>query len=98
MENPDMKATHLGADRRKRCHLPFHPMWHTGQWRFFASAGIPPFKLMDRVGLDVVLAIEEHYASVRAAVPEGPRKLLQEYIDRGWLGVKSGHGFYEYRG
>ncbi len=33
MENPDMKATHLGADRRKRCHLPFHPMWHTGQWR-----------------------------------------------------------------
>ena len=66
-------------------------------WAIFASAGIPPFKLMDRVGLDVVLAIEEHYASVRAAVPEGPRKLLQEYIDRGWLGVKSGHGFYEYR-
>lgn len=67
-------------------------------WAIFASAGIPPFKLMDRVGLDVVLAIEEHYASVRAAVPEGPRKVLQEYIDRGWLGVKSGRGFYEYRG
>jgi hypothetical protein len=26
---------------------------------------ISPFRLMDRVGLDVVLAIEEHYASVR---------------------------------
>lgn len=65
-------------------------------WEIFAGAGIPPFKLMDRVGLDVVLAIEEHYASVRPALPEGPRELLHEYLDRGWLGVKSGHGFYEY--
>jgi 3-hydroxybutyryl-CoA dehydrogenase len=65
-------------------------------WAIFAGAGIPPFKLMDRVGLDVVLAIEEHYASVRPALPEGPRELLREYLDRGWLGVKSGHGFYEY--
>ena len=65
-------------------------------WRIFAGAGIPPFRLMDRVGLDVVLAIEEHYASVRPALPEGPRELLREYLDRGRLGVKSGHGFYEY--
>jgi 3-hydroxybutyryl-CoA dehydrogenase len=65
-------------------------------WDIFTSAGISPFKLMDRVGLDVVLAIEEHYASIRPALPEGPRKLLREYIDRGSLGVKSGHGFYEY--
>jgi 3-hydroxybutyryl-CoA dehydrogenase len=65
-------------------------------WAIFAGAGIPPFKLMDRVGLDVVLAIEEHYASVRPALPDGPRELLREYLDRGWLGVKSGHGFYEY--
>jgi 3-hydroxybutyryl-CoA dehydrogenase len=66
-------------------------------WAIFAGAGIPPFKLMDRVGLDVVLAIEEHYASVRPALPQGPRELLREYVDRGWLGVKSRHGFYEYR-
>jgi len=65
-------------------------------WGIFAGAGIPPFKLMDRVGLDVVLAIEEHYASVRPALPEGPRELLREYLDRGWVGVKSGHGFYQY--
>jgi 3-hydroxybutyryl-CoA dehydrogenase len=51
---------------------------------------------MDRVGLDVVLAIEEHYASVRPALPDGPRELLREYLDRDWLGVKSGRGFYEY--
>jgi 3-hydroxybutyryl-CoA dehydrogenase len=67
-------------------------------WAIFTSAGIPPFRLMDRVGLDVVLAIEEHYASARPALPEGPRALLREYIDRGFFGVKTGRGFYEYAG
>jgi 3-hydroxybutyryl-CoA dehydrogenase len=64
-------------------------------WRIFTSAGIPPFRLMDRVGLDVVLAIEEHYADVRTGLPEGPRTLLRRYIDEGRLGVKSGRGFYD---
>jgi 3-hydroxybutyryl-CoA dehydrogenase len=64
-------------------------------WKIFTRAGIPPFRLMDRVGLDVVLAIEEHYASVRPGIPEGPRRLLREYIDKGSLGVKSGRGFYD---
>jgi 3-hydroxybutyryl-CoA dehydrogenase len=65
-------------------------------WEIFTRAGVPPFRLMDRVGLDVVLAIEEHYAAVRGGIPEGPRKLLREYIDQDRLGVKSGRGFYEY--
>jgi len=65
-------------------------------WEIFTRAGVPPFRLMDRVGLDVVLAIEEHYADVRSGIPEGPRKLLGEYIDQRRLGVKSGRGFYEY--
>jgi 3-hydroxybutyryl-CoA dehydrogenase len=64
-------------------------------WRIFTRPGIPPFRLMDRVGLDVVLNIEEHYASVREGIPEGPRKLLREYIDRERLGVKTGSGFYD---
>jgi 3-hydroxybutyryl-CoA dehydrogenase len=64
-------------------------------WRMFTSAGVPPFRLMDRVGLDVVLAIEEHYADVRPGLPEAPRRLLREYIDEGRLGVKSGRGFYD---
>lgn len=68
-----------------------------GMWEIFARAGIPPFRLMDRVGLDVVLAIEEHYADVRGhkGFPEEPRKLLHEFVDRGRLGLKSGRGFYE---
>src|SRR5215213_2784184 len=56
-------------------------------WEIFTRAGVPPFRLMDRVGLDVVLAIEEHYAAVREGIPEGPRKLLREYTDQGRLGV-----------
>ena len=64
-------------------------------WRIFTAPGIRPFRLMDRVGLDVVLAIEEHYASVRPGLPDGPRKLLREYIDQGRLGVKTGRGFYD---
>src|SRR4051794_10958229 len=64
-------------------------------WRIFTRPGIPPFRLMDRVGLDVVLAIEEHYAEVRTGIPEGPRTLLRRYVDEGRLGVKSGGGFYD---
>jgi 3-hydroxybutyryl-CoA dehydrogenase len=64
-------------------------------WDLFTAHQPAPFRLMDRVGLDVVLAIEEHYAAVRKDVPEGPRKLLQRYVDGGWLGVKSGRGFYD---
>jgi 3-hydroxybutyryl-CoA dehydrogenase len=64
-------------------------------WRIFTRPGIPPFRLMDRVGLDVVLAIEEHYADVRSGIPEGPRELLRKYIDDGRLGTKSGGGFYD---
>jgi 3-hydroxybutyryl-CoA dehydrogenase len=66
-----------------------------GMWKIFTAPGIPPFRLMDRVGLDVVLNIEEHYASVRPGLPDGPRKLLREYIEQGRLGVKSGRGFYD---
>jgi 3-hydroxybutyryl-CoA dehydrogenase len=65
-------------------------------WKIFTAPGIPPFRLMDRVGLDVVLNIEEHYASVRQGLPEGPRKLVRKMIDEGRLGVKSGRGFYDY--
>jgi 3-hydroxybutyryl-CoA dehydrogenase len=67
-------------------------------WEIFTRAGVPPFRLMDRVGLDVVLAIEEHYAAVRDGIPEGPRKLLRDYTNQGRLGVKSGRGFYDYGG
>jgi 3-hydroxybutyryl-CoA dehydrogenase len=59
-----------------------------------AAAG--PFRMMDMVGLDVVLAIEDHYAAEDPHLPEGPRRLLREHVDAGRLGVKTGRGFYAY--
>ncbi|MGY1822984.1 3-hydroxyacyl-CoA dehydrogenase family protein [Geodermatophilus sp. SYSU D00079] len=67
-------------------------------WQLFTRPGTPPFRLMDVVGLDVVLAIEQHYADVREGVPEGPRRLLREYVEQGRLGRKSGRGFYDDHG
>ncbi|MDA9433838.1 3-hydroxyacyl-CoA dehydrogenase family protein [Bradyrhizobium sp. CCBAU 51627] len=56
-----------------------------------------PFRLMDAVGLDVVLSIEENYAQHRLGLPEGPRILLKKMIAEGRLGIKSGRGFYDYQ-
>jgi 3-hydroxybutyryl-CoA dehydrogenase len=67
-----------------------------GMWNIWVNAGLAPFEVMDRVGLDVVLDIEEHYAAARPGIPEGPRELLREYVAQGRLGVKSGRGFYEH--
>jgi 3-hydroxybutyryl-CoA dehydrogenase len=63
-------------------------------WQEAFRSPVKPFRTMDQVGLDVVLDIEEHYAEIRAGIPEGPRTLLREYLDHGRLGVKSGQGFY----
>jgi 3-hydroxybutyryl-CoA dehydrogenase len=57
------------------------------------SAG--PFRMMDQVGLDVVLDIEEHYCAEHPEYPEAPRRLLRTYVQKGRLGVKSGAGFYD---
>lgn len=55
-----------------------------------------PFAMMDGVGLDVVLDIENHYAAENPNLPTGPRELLQRYVDDGKLGRKTDEGFYSY--
>jgi 3-hydroxyacyl-CoA dehydrogenase len=55
-----------------------------------------PCELMDVVGLDVVLDIEQHYADSRVGLPPQPRDYLQNMIQNGHLGIKSGRGFYNY--
>ncbi|PYH92363.1 3-hydroxyacyl-CoA dehydrogenase [Aspergillus ellipticus CBS 707.79] len=57
---------------------------------------IGPCEQMDIAGLDVILAIEKHYAQERAGLPNGPQRLLQEMVGQGNLGVKSGSGFFKY--
>jgi 3-hydroxybutyryl-CoA dehydrogenase len=55
-----------------------------------------PFQMMDMVGLDVVLDIENHYAAEFPHLPESVRDLLRSYVDAGKLGIKTGEGFYTY--
>jgi 3-hydroxybutyryl-CoA dehydrogenase len=64
---------------------------------FTLTLGAPfgPFRMMDAVGLDVVLDIEEHYADAREGIPTGPRDLLRQLIGEGRLGAKTGRGFYD---
>lgn len=56
-----------------------------------------PFELMDVVGLDIVLDIEQHYAGARGNIPHQPQEYLQTFLQNGRLGVKSGRGFYQHR-
>ncbi|MET3951387.1 3-hydroxyacyl-CoA dehydrogenase family protein [Arthrobacter sp. UYEF36] len=56
---------------------------------------ITPFRFMDEVGLDTVLDIENHYCAL-AGIENKSAPMLEEYIKKGWLGVKSGRGFYNY--
>jgi len=55
-----------------------------------------PLTLADFIGLDVCLAILEVLHTELGDPKYRPCPLLRKYVDAGWLGRKSGRGFYEY--
>jgi 3-hydroxybutyryl-CoA dehydrogenase len=67
-----------------------------GMYKLNLGAPAGPFQLMDLVGLDVALDVENHYTEVFPHLPTHARDLLQSYVDAGKLGIKSGEGFYTY--
>jgi 3-hydroxybutyryl-CoA dehydrogenase len=67
-----------------------------GMYKLNLGAPAGPFQIMDLVGLDVALDIENHYLEEFPQLPQNARDLLQSYVDAGKLGVKTGEGFYTY--
>jgi 3-hydroxybutyryl-CoA dehydrogenase len=55
-----------------------------------------PLALADLIGLDTCLAIMETLYDGFKDSKYRPCPLLRKYVEAGWLGKKSGRGFYEY--
>ena len=56
-----------------------------------------PLALADLIGLDTCLAIMEVLYKGFSDSKYRPCPLLRRYVEAGWLGRKSGKGFYEYK-
>jgi 3-hydroxybutyryl-CoA dehydrogenase len=56
-----------------------------------------PFELADFIGLDTLLAIMNVLYDGFSDSKYRPCPLLKQYVAAGWLGKKSGRGFYDYR-
>ncbi|KAF8526008.1 3-hydroxyacyl-CoA dehydrogenase [Hysterangium stoloniferum] len=55
-----------------------------------------PLQLADFIGLDTCLAIQKTLYEGTSDSKYRPSLLLQRMVDAGWLGKKSGKGFYDY--
>ncbi|NJL58957.1 MAG: 3-hydroxybutyryl-CoA dehydrogenase [Desulfobacteraceae bacterium] len=56
-----------------------------------------PLELADLIGLDTCLAIMETLYNGFKDSKYRPCPLLRKYVEAGWLGRKTGRGFYEYK-
>ncbi|MDP8915893.1 MAG: 3-hydroxybutyryl-CoA dehydrogenase [Pseudomonadota bacterium] len=63
-----------------------------------ANHPMGPLELADFIGLDTVLSIMNVLYEGLSDSKYRPCPLLVKYVEAGWLGKKTGRGFYDYRG
>ena len=66
--------------------------------RLGANHPMGPLQLADFIGLDTCLAVMQVLYEGLADSKYRPCPLLVKYVEAGWLGQKTGRGFYDYRG
>ncbi|PSJ50540.1 3-hydroxybutyryl-CoA dehydrogenase [Kumtagia ephedrae] len=66
--------------------------------RLGANHPMGPLQLADFIGLDTCLSIMQVLHDGLSDTKYRPCPLLVKYVEAGWLGRKSGRGFYDYRG